>query len=414
MTKNLIITVFGKTTGYGDLNFHFKGKQGKEYLVTTFFKECIGKKETHQLFFLPHTLFESREEIEGILVKDKNFTIKLIPSIVTQNEGIFKYFNFNASYGYIQYLFFLHLVDYYLKNPTLENLYVDISIGLNIYIDALKEAARSFKVFSDLLNFTKDKKVNLYLLFSDPAIPDRSSIKQIYTEIINTKIWFASPLKQSEINETNLTSIGLNKEQINLLKAFYYTYYSLYRNAPLIITTFGYHKKDFILSELKKIIENELIQFDINETTIRNGGYTIPSNIKLRQAAILSFALYKNIAEELEKSNISNLPSGMISLSKIENFSKIYDKYQLNANKELLERDISKLKEKSYKLITGKIVKIAELDGVKEKKKIYKRNFYAHSGFEANITYVSKSNNNELKIGYDTDYRNRLKELIFQ
>lgn len=62
----------------------------------------------------------------------------------------------------------------------------------------------------------------------------------------------------------------------------------------------------------------------------------------------------------------------MISLSKIENFSKIYDKYQLNANKELLERDISKLKEKSYKLITGKIVKIAELDGVKEKRKFTK------------------------------------------
>lgn len=415
MIKNLIITVLGKATGYSEVNYKFENKIKKNFLASTFFKECIGINKTHQLIFLPHTFVDNIEEIE-LLLSDKNYSVELLPALVEDRAGKFKSFNFNANYGSVLYLIFLKLIHFYLNNFSLENLYVDISVGLNIYIDALKEASRSFKVFSDLIKFTDPEKINFRLLFSDPVIGSKIEeipYFKIFTEPINTKIWFDSPIKMNELNESELSSIGLNKNQINLVKDFYYTFFSIYRNAPLLITTFGYKKKEFILNELKEFIEREINQFEVKDNTINIGSYQLPNNIKLRQAFILSLALYYNISQELENLNVPDAGKGMISFSVIKKFLKIFERYKLNSNKELLERDLKKLEEEGESLVPGSIKRIADIEGKTVKKIIYKRNFYAHSGFEANITFLGKTSQG-LTIGYDSEYRDKLKSFILQ
>lgn len=421
MIKNLIISILGKTEGYKEIYYSFEKKTSKSFLVSTSFKEYIGPDETHQLIFLPHTLSEDKNSIE-LLISDKNYSVELLPALVKDKKDKFKSFNFNASYNLVLYIIFLKLIQYYLKYPSLKNIYVDISIGLNIYIDALKEAARSFKVFSDLMNFTDNKKISFYLLFSDPVIgsnPNDNSLYNIFIEPIKTKVWFDSPIKKDDLTKNELNSIGLNKNQIIYLKNFYYTFFSLYRNAPLLITTFGYETKNSIHEELKKIIHSELNQFDINDNTFKVGSYPEISKFKLRQAIILSFALYYNISGELERVKINNSSQDLISLNEIKKFLEIYPRYNLNSNKELLERDLKNLDNLRSNLRPDEITTLAELEKKKVNKKINinininKRNFFAHSGFEANITQIKKQNN-DLLIGYNTMYKDKLKNYILK
>ncbi|MCX8056548.1 MAG: hypothetical protein N3F03_02925 [Ignavibacteria bacterium] len=412
MAENLIVTILGRATGYSEINYKYNDFTGKEFLLSRFFKEYLSDAYTHQMIFLPHTLYTLKEEVVTILLRHENYSINLIPSLVADRKDEFKFFNFNANYGYISYLLFLYLVKFYLENPSLKNLYVDISVGLNIYIDALKEAARGFKVFADLLKLTRNDKINLQLLFSDPVIAADSSDKNVYVEKINVKVWFDTPITKDKLTENELSSINLDLKQKNLLKEFYYTFFSIYRNAPLVITTFGYKRKNIILNELKRFINEELSRFEINEETVKNSCYNIPSNFKLRQAVVLALALYYNISDELERSKINNTARGMVSINEIENFKDIYEKYGLNANKELLERDLRKLKDNANKLYEGSIKRIAEIENRNPSRNIDERNFYAHSGFEANITCLSK-NLNEIRIGYDSVFRDKLKNLIF-
>lgn len=416
MVKNLIVTVLGKTSGYKPVNYRYLGESNEDYLASVFFRKVSGYENFFHLFFLPDTMEDTVEDLE-ILDENKNYQVFLFPSIVPDDKAKYHGFTFNANYELIQFNFFLKMVDFYLKHPEIENIYIDISIGLNLYNDALREAIRNFSVFAHLMKFKSERKVNIYLLYSDPVIGQQKRQHSIFTVKIPVKVWFSSPIRKEDLNKDSINKLNLEKNIVKIIKNYYYSYISIYRNHPLIVQYFGFDSPQVIYNELSKLVHQFLEIYGIQPGIYIQKKYNLPENIediKLMQAIIQSLGLYHNISNNLLMNGFSTEATEMIELNKIKNFEKIYSFYEMVANWNILERDIQNLLSNSKKLHEGQAQPLINLEqNNKRTSKINKRNFLAHSGFEANITLLMKQSG-KVYVGYDSKYKDKLKNCIFE
>lgn len=419
MTKKIIASVLGLSSSYKEISFFYKIKdrqiRGSDFLLSNFFKKSVfSEDDCLQVFFMPHVLYENNENRKTLekLITHNNAIIIPIYSLIKNNSTPFENFEFNARYENVVFQIFLYLLNIYLENRQIETLYIDISIGLNVYVDALKEAARYFKVFYDLMNFSRSKKLNLKILFSDPIINSKNDnfSYEVFEETISLKVWFDSPIKSSDLNETKLKNNLLGKKEIDILKRFYVTFVSIYKNAPLVIHTFFYDTKEYIFNIIQGMTKKFLTSTQINKNTLRQKKYQILENSNFKISIFLSLALYFDISTFLEEiglkplnslsNNSRNSQNILVDLNELLKFKKIYFVYKLYSNVALLENDIDYMNKKGNLLNENQYSLLASIEGKVRHEKSNARNFFAHSGLERNVTYLKKIND-KIYVYYD-------------
>ncbi len=304
-------------------------------------------------------------------------------------------------------------------DDEIEELYIDISSGLNIYVSALLEAMRHFAIFDQLQKLSNTSKCKIYKVFSDPIIGTSATLFQIYKTEVKFKVFFSSPIKKEDIDNYNLAkklTVAIfqrderefkRKVQKNLEN--FAIHFSALKNAiPLANFTFELNEVSEIKNLMKEIIktaEDERIHIDWRKSP------ALPKDDFLK--VLLSLSFYIGIVKILKNGvNLRRDEEGM-DIDSIENFKKIYEALGLTLNSTFLGKEVYNLKEgKDEQENTLKNKATEEWSSLSSfieglQSEVDERNFFAHAGFERNITEVRKS---EEKLYFR--YKENMKETI--
>ena len=433
MTYGLILSVVGSLRGFKEVNFRFGEKRGR-YTFASVFYRCEVERDLVNLFLMPKTLGEGEEETliaglpEGLPCK-----VLPLPAVGRDQKGC----RHTASYDYMRFYIFVNLVKEFLESGEIKKIIADINQGLNVYVDILKEAVRSFKVFHDLMFLGTERGLDTEILFSEPLI-GVSEVDTIEAEIflspLRVKTFFESPLKPTDIKTDRLVVADLDRSGIRILKRFYRTYRAVRGNAPLVVLTFGYDPPTRIREFMKNLVDLYLERYCRPEGWKVQGGefvYTEPEDPSFNILVLMSLALYHAIATGLEKLGLPDNGGEWFSLEDIGRFEDLYRAFGLLPNADLLRRDVGI--EGLIRNRVGKVLRtpgevpepvkdkllsyggcfLSELERkVRDSRRIDRRNFWAHSGLEGNVTKV-RVVGNRIEVSYSQDSRDRLSDLMF-
>lgn len=349
----------------------------------------------------------------------------VVHSIGTYNT-LLKQISFFCHYSDIFLEILFDMVDRYVKYRETGGdepirFVVDISSGLNIYILALLEAARHFGVWLQLANWhDKDKIPEIIIAFSDPILPNENIPYHIHFDTLKTKGLFVSPISPKDVENYSLAkTIYPDKDNKDLknklqtaLEDFFITYSAIKNNTPLAIFQFGCTGKNTILGVLKDIIRSatqKLFQNYQSSPDLKKDDY-----LKI----ILALGFYYGISTLLEQYNIYKHSDSGTDIDTLRtSFKKIYKVLGLGLNDTILGNETDKLKkasqQKVHEQINGWKNLFCLLNSGKDEKKTHPqmRNFFAHAGFEQNIT-VYRIENGTLLLRYEDEEKNKIKNWL--
>ncbi|ODA43497.1 CRISPR-associated protein Csx1 [Thermodesulfovibrio sp. N1] len=335
--------------------------------------------------------------------------------IVIHSIGEFEKQVFEGSFDDIVLEIFIDLVERYFKDGIKE-LYIDISSGLNIYISALLEAVRHFSIFQKLGSWQDSLSVKL--VFSEPIIGSSKSNYTIFKDYeLKFKVFFSSPITKADLENFNL-SRNIAKEDRTLknkiqemLKKFALSYSAIKNNTPLVVYSFEFHKEDDIKDLILQIVED-----------LKNKLYSdwqkspqVEKNEYLKVFLALSF--YMGIMRILKENSVQY--KDCVSLAEIENnFSSIYQQFEMPLNEQLLKHEISNLtrpdKETRQTIIDKAKEEWQSLSEFLPGEGIFhSRNFIAHAGFERTVTEVKKLEN-KIYLRYKNDSLEKIKDALIK
>lgn len=365
------------------------------------------KNELLDIFTHPSSYFKNPYEFIDKIQLETSKDEKIVVHSLGEYLGL----SFDARYDDIVLEILLDMIERYL-NGELEELYLDISSGHNIYISAILEAARHFAVFTNLMEWMDENKLpKIFLVFSDPIIGSSANSFEVHIQQQRFTAFFSSPVKRKEAAEFNFSFLrniypdpennGAKGQEAAKLKQqarekrkklrekiemFCLLFSAIKNNVPLYLYYQHYHSVDEIKDEILRLIKNAKEKLYDN--------YQKSPNLNKRAYidAILSLGFYIGIVSVLEKYNITMFCQDTgIDLDLIKrNFFEIYTTFRLPTNYVMLSNEISNIQKVFEQMDdidswTGlyKIIDPQKLPG-----EPIDRNYFAHSGFERNVTEV--------------------------
>ena len=344
--------------------------------------------------------------------------------ILIHSIGEYEEVKFESSYDDIVLEILFDIIERYL-NCRFEELYIDISSGLNIYIAALLEAVRHFSIFNRLQNWNTEK-CKIYNVFSEPIIgstPNQHRYYQIHEVPVEFKAFYSSPIKKQDIDNYQLSrkiteslfGDAHNREFKNKIQRYFENFavhFSAIKNAtPLANYTFELDSSYDIEKLLEEIIS--LGKVKLYENWQRSPQLSKEDFLK----TLLSLSFYEGIAKIFEYENINPTGDRGASLEEIERFKEVYKIFGLNLNITFLGNEIRNLAEAKDSEDMRLEDKVSE-DWRSLNEFLYgegggfnPRNFFAHAGFERMITEVRKCNG-KLYFRYRDQERNKVKEQL--
>lgn len=379
-----------------------------EGLVNANFDDDL-KNELREIFKNPSNYLKNPSDIIQRIplekARDEKIIIHSLGTYLKENP-----IELDSSYDDIVLEILLDMLKRYLKEEV-DVFYIDISSGHNIYISAIIEASRHFAVFSRLVNWLyKEKIPRIYVVFSDPILGSAATSFDIHIQPQIYTAFFSSPITREDVALNNFSflkniyeeinnngkgsSAVLQKQQIRQnrkslrekLEMFVCIFSAIKNNTPLYIYYQPYHTISDIKEELIKLInhaESCLTQRYLNSPKLDKGAYL---------KAILSLGFYMGLVNALEEYGVTLFcqNTGLDIKVLKETFEKICDIFTLPMNKIMLGNEISN--------DSGKIEKFgSSFDWTRLLRILYpeknlsncdERNYFAHSGFEGNITDV--------------------------
>ncbi len=341
--------------------------------------------------------------------------------ILIHSIGEYEKVKFESSYDDIVLEILFDMIERYL-NCRFEELYIDISSGLNIYIAALLEAVRHFSIFNRLQNWHSEK-CKIYKVFSEPIIGFTSTSYEIHEVPVEFKAFYSSPIKEQDIDNYQLSrkiteslfGDTHNREFKNKIQRYFENFaihFSAIKNAiPLANYTFELDSSYDIEKLLKEIIS--LGKKKLHENWRRSPQLSKENFLK----TLLSLSFYKGITKIFEYENINPTGDRGVSLEEIKRFKKVYEVFGLNLNITFLGNEIRNLAEAKDSEGMRLEDKVSDdwrslnefLYG--EGSDFNPRNFFAHAGFERMITEVRKCNG-KLYFRYRDQERDKVKEQL--
>ncbi|WAM33723.1 CRISPR-associated CARF protein Csx1 [Caldicellulosiruptor morganii] len=294
---------------------------------------------------------------------------------------------FDTAYGDIVLEIFLDMLKRYLEKESLiEEIYIDISSGHNIYISAMLEALRHFATFANLRHWiNKERRPGLFVTICDPILPGNKNVYQVYSEKQMFIVFFESPLKSNDLNEIykKLSEIELEnlKDQVEaILNRFLLIFSSIKNNTPLYLfdTETEIDEADEVKELLKNIINNmySKIVKSYKESPKLN------KNLWIKMLNTLGF--YLGIIDTIKNLEISKYQKQKgISIEDLEDKAgKMYKIFGLKNHIDILKVELDRLE------ISDEKDKLNYIKISNKKEQQEQRNFFAHCGFEKKFIWV--------------------------
>ena len=340
--------------------------------------------------------------------------------VVIHSLGLYKTcdsdVDFESYYSDIVLEIFIDMLSRYLKDEKeIERIIVDISSGHNIYVSALLDGFRNFSVWLDLYNWLNKSPV-MELAFADPSLTFTKECK-INFEQQKAKKFFSSPFKFNDIiNRPISKNIYPDKELRGkkkilqyILEGFMLTFSAIKNNIPLVIYRFGFHKRKKVKDLIYELIEHTKLK--LFENYIHSPGLDKRIYLNL----FLTCGLYLGIIKVLEHYGVIKGDKNGVNLKKIKNsFDEIYTIFGIDLNKVILGNEIYKIESGVEKSDEWKqLIELLYEDAQVKESPDNKRNFFAHAGFEANITECRFINGN-FYLRYRDKGLNNIKKWLYE
>jgi len=375
--------------------------------------------------------------------------------IVIHSIGEYMGIKFSTSLGDVVLRIMTDMMQRYLEEPF-EEIYLDISTGLNVYASAIIEAGRLFLTLISLQKMSLQKPyLKVYISFSEPILGDATKTYKIYKDFqLDVKAFFQFP---ENPNTNNIERLNLQTYK-NVFSAFvdsifkyfpaeensklkyktneivykaYLFYSALKNNTPLALChlfldkNFRYDEEeiDDITKELIRLLKNKFNSDFIKSPEL---------NLNAFKKMFITLGLAKGMIRVLKNrlKNITQKDEISVSLKYLEDTftgeHSLYKSFGLNTNIDYLSRELNKnIKNEVYNACKNgyewvnhenpewtTLYKLVEHNNRRgnnknrsNKGEFDDRNFKAHCGFERNITEVSLINNKD-KIKYNTIVNN--------
>ncbi len=302
----------------------------------------------------------------------------------------------------------------------INEIYIDISSGLNFYITALMEALRYFLVWAKLYNIGNNNIVKGYISYTDPILGRSEQTINIYTYEVIYKAFFTSPFGYQDLNvlAKNVIEKGLDfdrKTKANVkqhLESFL-TIFSCFENAaPLFLYMNDFQNTNDIEDTIKIITNAILSQY-------KNNWYSSPgfdfNNFSKVLNALAFFNGLKKIMENIYKNN-----QGYATLDCLEKFCEVLRKLKLQPQANILHSELyNNFKHSDFdKKYTEQntlndwiyLCKLLQYEQTCIQN-LNERNFFAHAGFERTVTMVKKENE-DILIKYDESKLQEIKQIL--
>ena len=355
--------------------------------------------------------------------------------IVIHSIGEYMGIEFSTALGDIVLRILIDMMQRYLEEPF-EEMYLDISSGLNVYASAMIEAGRVFLTLISLQKMSLQKPyLKVYISFSEPIIPaNTTKTYEIYKDFqLDVKAFFQFP---ENPNKDNIEKLNLQtyksvfsafvdsifkdllteenselKDKTNEIVYKAYLFYSaLKNNTPLALyhlfsdKNFRYDEEeiDDITKELIRLLKDKF------NSNFRNSPELDLNDFK-KIFIMLSLAKGMIIVLKDRLKNITQKDEISVSLKDLEDTftgeNSLYKPFGLDTNIDYLRRELKNIKNEvdkswknGYKWKT--LYDLAEYNNqrgnnknLQNNRRPNERNFKAHCGFERNITEVSLVNN---------------------
>ncbi len=358
---------------------HLLGNKGIDEGFARALKEV--NEDSDRYLEAPHEFFRTHphtKDAEDFLVLHSSGTYR------TSTGHIF----LEGQYTDIVLEILCYMIGEYLERPHVERYIIDISSGYNLYVVALMEAVRYFYVWLKLWSWSK-KVPEMYIAVSDPIIPNIETTHKLFIDPFDTKAMFASPLRYDDIKDYRLSRKIYDRGEKEkkrrlqeLLEGFVIVFSSIKNNVPLALYQFSYHSVEEICEFLKGLIGD--VEGLLNRSYTSSPG--LDKNAYLR--VILTLGFYGGISRILGDNHVTRMVGDEgVELGRLRKvFGNIYRLFNLGLNDTILGNEVDRIV-KGVGSTHGWEPLITLLKKYGDKvTQPQKRNFFAHAGFEGNIT----------------------------
>jgi len=277
----------------------------------------------------------------------------------------------------------------------IEEIYADVSTGLNIYVTAMLEALRKYVAYKKLKWILQGEDGITSKLAFVPQVLSEGQVVNVELHKLDVQVFFSLPnANPREICVDTGTKIEINrkygklfKEISGLLKTLRMAFNAIKYNTPLAF----YHSDVLNLNVDIEGIEEQFVKV-VDELESLRGVVVDDDTIIVRRPIVNSRSVVNTF---FALSMLSSVIEWSKSLGDPElnailrTFRSLYDCLGLEVNSRFLERDIEEIRELTENLKGEKLLLelFPESSG---KSKDKKRNFFAHSGFLKEITLVKR------------------------
>ncbi len=409
----MILQVIGKPENYGLIEYKIEDNSYR----TPFSSEALRMHFNEDVLLLvPQSLLEEYQDLEVLRRKIeergfKNFELVIIPSI-GEYELKGQKISYKNNFDNVAIAILLQLVE---RRP--EKLLVDVGTGQNVYVFALIEAARRFATYRQIEKIFYGYEFKLRIATYQPII---KNVKEAKIEIndLSTRSFFSLP--RTDPDKLCKTEDKEIKKKAGEIGKKYHALKLCFRSVQKEVTI-GFNA----IRHNTPLALYELVKFDANADEIEKGfsefarkflEKEIPMDLEVFSNILFTIAMFRSFREF--KSTLSK-PSTREIGSK---FPEIYKKVGLDVNCNFLGRELDEINARAeikkfeieqkgrillLDLYRKDIYEIDENNKEMAGSKDIKRNFFAHSGFVKEYTWL-KTIDEEICLEWD---RNKLKDI---
>lgn len=335
---------------------------------------------------------------------------------IGQYEGIVFDINFQS----IVLEIFLDMMKTYLSSKF-EELYIDISSGQNIYVAALLEACRYFVTFCKLSTF-EPEDLKAFVIYSDPIVGN--TVGKTYTihspYKMEVKAFFSWPKESNERFNSDFVSRLIKSLNIDtdskrelrdifsgVLERGYLLFSAINNIVPLAAYSYEYDSQEKINETLHRFTDLLL-----NVLKKSYGPQCNEINFDAAWKFYVMLGIYKKLAVLMDKYQIKKTDEVNI-LDLERKFNDIYENLKLAQHKEILLGEIKKNFKNKWDKFSENFNCLNFENDKKNVNNFDDRNFFAHCGFEMNITLVRKKDN-QVYVKYKPDALNQIKDTLLK
>ncbi|MFG1391040.1 hypothetical protein [Acidiplasma aeolicum] len=358
-------------------------------------KDILNKlniKDKKIIFLWPSSLDNNTDEfvkkLSGYGIKSCEYEIVTMPSFGIYNNKNYDY--------YPQEIMFFIFLDMIKRIKIDDILFLDVSTGLNEYVNSLIDAASNIAVSLWLSNIDDNRSLKLYKIISEPVYSSINQESTVFAQELNRKIFFLTPYNKNKVFKIGPLMEMDNKDKKDFELQFKYKKYygKLMENTIMIYNAIQGNVLSYLYEAKDDLFSDEIIQC-LNESV--NEIINVFSDFLNNKAPGKRDKKIKNVNDIISFILSLRLYSGFVKLltDKIKNNKCVtidnyltLGEYIYNNKKIGLYQNLMFLKRDIHGYKDGKNPDLKNTGNKINATGNMERNFFAHSGIDINSVEV--------------------------